>query len=89
MAMISRFRIAGCLSFALLLSACGSQLSLENYNKLKVGQSFDEVKKVIGDPARCDELLGVRTCVWGDDKHGVNIGFVADKVMLLSATNLK
>lgn len=28
-----------------LLSACGSQLSLENYNKLAVGQSYDEVKK--------------------------------------------
>lgn len=85
----SRLRIAGCLLAGVLLAACGSQLSLENYNKLKVGQSFDEVKKVIGDPTRCDEMLGIRTCVWGDEQRGVNIGFVAGQVMLLSATNLK
>ena len=72
-----------------LLSACGSQLSLENYNKLKVGQSYDEVKQVIGDPARCDETLGVRTCVWGDDQRGISVNFVAGKVLLLSARSLK
>jgi hypothetical protein len=72
-----------------LLSACGSQLSLENYNKLKVGQSYDEVKQVIGDPARCDEALGVRTCVWGDEQRGISVNFFAGKVLLLSARSLK
>ncbi len=72
-----------------LLSACGSQLSLENYNKLEVGQSYDDVKKVIGDPARCDEMLGVRTCVWGDEQRGISVNFVAGKVLLLSARSLK
>lgn len=72
-----------------LLSACGRQLSLENYNKLAVGQSYDEVKKVIGDPARCDEMLGVRTCVWGDEQRGISVNFVAGKVLLLSARSLK
>ena len=82
-------RIFGLFLSILLLAACGNQLSLENYNKLKVGQSYDEVKKVIGDPARCDEMIGIRSCVWGDEQHGVKIGFVAGQVMLLSATNLK
>jgi hypothetical protein len=72
-----------------LLTACGSQLSLENYNKLKVGQTYDEVKQVIGDPARCDEMLGVRTCVWGDEQRGISVNFVAGKVLLLSARSLK
>lgn len=72
-----------------LLSACGSSLSLDNYSKLKVGQSYAEVKQIIGDPARCDEMLGVRTCVWGDDQRGISVNFVADKVLLLSAKNLK
>ena len=79
----------GIVLFGALLSACGSQLSLANYNQLKVGQSYEEVKKVIGDPARCDELLGVRSCVWGDEQHGISVNFVADKVLLLSARNLK
>ncbi len=82
-------RIAGFFFSCLLLVACGSQLSLENYNKLTVGQSYDDVKKTIGDPARCDEMIGIRSCVWGDEQRGVKIGFVAGQVMLLSATNLK
>ena len=89
MSLILRFRIAGCLMACMLLAECGSQLSLENYNQIKVGQSFDEVKKVIGDPTRCDEMLGIRTCVWGDEQRGVNIGFVAGHVVLLSASNLQ
>ena len=87
--LITLRRIAGSFFLCLLLAACGNQLSLENYNKLKVGQSYDEVKKVIGDPARCDEMIGIRSCVWGDEQRGVKIGFVAGQVMLLSATNLK
>lgn len=33
-----------------LLSACGSALNIENYNKLQTGQSYDEVKRIIGEP---------------------------------------
>ncbi len=82
-------RMAGFISSCLLLAACGNQLSLENYNKLHVAQSYDEVRKIIGDPVRCDEVIGVRSCVWGDEQRGVTIGFVAGQVLLLSATNLK
>lgn len=87
--MASQSRIAGLALFSLVLGACGSQLSLENYSKLKVGQSYEEVKQVIGEPARCDEMLGVRTCVWGDEQRGVSVNFVAGQVLLLSARNLK
>lgn len=83
------FRIAALSLLFAVLSACGSKLTLENYNKLKVGQSYDEVKLVIGEPAKCDEMFGVRTCVWGDEQQGVSIGFVAGSVMLLSARSLK
>ena len=85
----SPFRSAGLVLLGALLGACGNQLSLENYNRLKVGQSYDEVKQVIGDPARCDEMLGVRTCVWGDDARGISVNFVGGKVILLSARSLK
>lgn len=79
-----------CLALAsLLLAACGQRISLENYNKLKVGQGYDEVKQVLGEPTRCDEALALRSCVWGDEQHGIQINFVAGKVLLLSAKNLK
>lgn len=77
------------LSAALLLTACGSKISLDTYNQLKVGQSFDEVKQLAGEPAKCDETLGVRSCSWGTAEHGFDVNFVAGKVVLLSARNLK
>lgn len=72
-----------------LLSACTSPISLENYNKLQLGQSVDEVNKIVGVPARCDEVLGIRSCVWGDEQHGFSVNFFAGKVVLLSAKGLK
>lgn len=85
----NRSRSAGLVLCSALLAACGSPLSMDNYNKLKVGQSYEDVKKIIGDPTRCDEMIGVRTCVWGDEQKGISIGFVVGQVMLLSAQNLK
>ena len=73
----------------LVLAACGSKVSLENYGKLRTGQSYEDVTKILGDPARCDEVLGIRTCVWGDEQRGISVNFVAGQVMLLSAKNLK
>jgi len=72
----------------LLLAAC-SKVSMENYQRLKTGQHYDEVVAVVGPPARCDELLGVRQCVWGDEQRNIKIGFVGDRVLTLAANNLK
>jgi hypothetical protein len=82
-------RRAGFLLAAIVMAACSSKLSLENYNKISTGQTFDEVKQILGDPARCDEALGVRTCVWGDEQRGINVNFLAGQVVLHSARNLK
>ncbi len=71
-----------------LLSACGNKVGLDNYNKLRVGQTFDEIKTIIGPPARCDETYGVRTCLWGDDARNIKVSFVSGMVMVLSAKNL-
>ena len=72
-----------------LLPGCSDKLSLDNYNRLKVGQSYDEVKTILGDPARCDEVIAVRSCVWGSEQRGIKVAFMAGQVALLSAHNLK
>jgi hypothetical protein len=75
---------------ALLLLVLGcSPLTQENYNKITVGMSYDQVTALIGEPDTCDDVMGVRNCVWGDEKRSVQVGFVADKVLLFSANNLK
>jgi len=73
---------------ALALAACG-KLTMENFNRVKVGMSFDEVTNLIGRPERCSEALTVRTCEWGDDKRRAGVSFVSDKVILMSADNLR
>jgi len=73
----------------LVLAACSNKLNMENYNKIRSGQTFDEVKGVLGDPTRCDEVLGIRACVWGDEQRGINVNFLAGQVVLHSARNLK
>lgn len=89
MSAFGSIRLSGILAVALLAAACGSKISLENYNKIHMGQTFDEVKQILGEPARCDEALGVRTCTWGDEQRGINVNFLAGQVVLHSARNLK
>ncbi len=80
-------------SFALmllwvLLAAC-SKVTMENYDRLKVGMTFSEVKQLLGDPAKCDEVIGVRSCEWGEASRQIKINFVGDRLVLHSATGLK
>ena len=82
------WRVGAVVAAAILVSGCGSKVNLENYNKLRAGQSYDEVKAVLGDPARCDEALGIRACLWGDEQKAISVNFAAGKVILHSAKNL-
>jgi hypothetical protein len=72
----------------LVLLGC-SKLTLENYNKIEPGMSFDEVTQLIGQPEKCDDVMGLRNCSWGDEKRSINVTFAADKALLFSSSNLK
>ena len=71
-----------------LLSAC-SKITKENYDKLELGMSKEEVQAVIGGSDSCDESLGTLTCVWGnkDGKH-IKVRFVADAAITYSNSGL-
>ena len=75
------------LTGVLLLAGC-SKLSMENYNQLKVGMSYQEVTAIIGDANSCEEVIGTRSCVWGDEQSGIKAGFVADKAIAFSHKGL-
>ena len=72
----------------LVLLGCG-KATLENYNKITMGMSYDEVTELIGSPDQCDDLMGVRSCIWGDDKRSINVNFVSGKVLIYSSRNLQ
>jgi hypothetical protein len=72
----------------LLVLGC-SQLTLENYSKITMGMTYEEVTQLIGSPDSCDDVMGVRSCKWGNDTRSINVSFLGGKVMLFSSSNLK
>jgi hypothetical protein len=79
---------ACCTILLLALLGC-SKLTLENYNKIEPGMRYDEVTQLIGPPTRCDDVMGLRSCSWGDEKRSISVSFAAGKVLLYSSSNLK
>ena len=83
-------KIKTVLMLGLLLTMLGcSKLTLENYSKITVGMPYDEVTRLIGPPDQCDDVMGVRSCQWGDEKRSVHVNFLAGQVLLYSSSNLK
>lgn len=82
-----KIRTALAMSLVLALLGC-SKLTLENYNQISAGMSYEEVTALIGAPEKCDDVMGVRNCVWGDEDASASVSFLGDKVLLFSSTNL-
>lgn len=76
------------LALSLTTVACDN-LSPENYNKIKVGMSLQEVEKLLGSSPTCDSAVGMKNCTWGTAEKHVKVQFVADKVAMYSAKGLK
>ncbi|HKY03116.1 MAG TPA: hypothetical protein VJM53_11245 [Burkholderiales bacterium] len=76
------------LALVVALAAC-SKVNVENYGKIKVGMSYEEVRAILGDPTRCDDVAGFRGCQWGDEKSNITVQMVGDNVVMRSAKNLK
>lgn len=87
--MRSPLRTAVLVALSLLLAAC-SKLTAENYSRIKLGQSFEEVQALIGKPTRCDDVMTARNCTWGKEGGArVNVTFAGNAVVLFSAQNLR
>lgn len=72
----------------LLLAAC-SKLTVENYDKLKAGMSYDDVTGLLGKPASCSDALLVRVCQWREGERSISVSFVDGKATLFSADKIK
>ena len=87
-AMPKTMKILSLIVLSLLSVGC-TRLTVENYNKIAMGMPYDEVVQAIGKPDRCDDLMGLRNCVWGDESHSIQVSFAGGKAMLFSSKNLK
>ena len=70
-----------------LFTGC-SNVTQENYDKLKAGMSFDEVADLLGGPWECSSALGAKNCTWDSNGKSVKIKFIADKIVFYSSTGL-
>lgn len=66
--------------FAIALTGC-SKLSVENYEKLEMGLSKDEVVAIIGTASECSEpVLNSFSCEWKSGEKSVTVKFVGGVV---------
>lgn len=86
--MALRVRLLALVIAALVTAGC-SKLTPENYAKLKAGLSYEEVKAILGNPTRCDDLMGFKSCRWGDDSRNITVRFAGDQVLLYTAENVR
>jgi hypothetical protein len=78
-----------CLAVSFLTFTGCSKVNQENYNRLKVGMSYDEVVAILGQADECSSAVSLKNCTWGSEKKGVNIQFAGDKVVFFSGKGLK
>jgi hypothetical protein len=73
------------LASLMVLCACGSRLSQENFEQIRDGMSQKEVRAILGDPkdASGGSLLGISgdSATWDDGKTQISVQFLNDKVV--------
>jgi len=68
----------------MLLVACGSRISQENYNRITDGMAYADVVKILGEPTSSESrgALGITagTAKWTDGAQKITIVFINEKV---------
>jgi hypothetical protein len=86
--MIKLVMVAICMFSVLALVGC-SKVNKENYDKIKIGMSYEEVLGILGKPDTCqDPVLKTKTCIWGSSDKQIQIKFVVDTVAWRSSKGI-
>lgn len=72
---------------SLFILAC-SKVTQENYEKIKLGMSYEEVVDILGRAQECGSSIGVTNCRWESNEKYIKVQFIADKVVFFSAKGL-
>jgi hypothetical protein len=84
---ISAGVLAVCIAAVFLTAGC-SKITVENYEKIEVGMTYDEVVDILGAPDETTDVIGAKSCIWGEGAEVISIKFVGDKVVFHSAEGL-
>ena len=86
--MIKLVVLAICVFSILALAGC-SKVNKENYDKIKIGMSYEKVVGVMGKPDTCEEpVLETKSCMWGSSEKQIKIKFVGDIVAWRSSKGI-
>jgi len=71
---------------------CGGKVSKSNYDKIENGMTVEEVKDILGEPAKTTGggvgALSGKVMTWEDGDKQIVVTFANDKVTLKSQTGL-
>ena len=66
-----------------------SKVNKENYGKINIGMSYEDVVEVLGKPDTCeDSVIKTKSCMWGSADKLIKIKFVADTVAWRSSKGI-
>ncbi|WKE63904.1 DUF3862 domain-containing protein [Gallaecimonas kandeliae] len=72
------------LALVATLAAC-SKITVENYDKLKVGMKRSEVESILGKADSCgDAVLKAQSCQWKSGSKVISVQFLGDTVAVYS-----
>ena len=89
MLMIKLAVLVICMFSILALTGC-SKVNKENYDKIKIGMSYEEeVVGIFGNPDTCeDPIVKTKSCMWVSSDKQIKIKFVADIVAWRSSEGI-
>tara|TARA_B100000508_G_scaffold127584_1_gene112765 strand:- start:195 stop:473 length:279 start_codon:yes stop_codon:yes gene_type:complete len=87
--MLRRFTLLLATTLMLLsLSACGTQINKENFDRIEDGMSYDQVTAILGDPteATSTDFAGLSggSAEWVHEDKRISIKFINGKVRFKS-----
>jgi hypothetical protein len=86
--MIKLVMLAICMFSVLAIVGC-DKVNKENYDKIKIGMSYEEVLGILGKPDTCqDPVWKTKTCIWGSSDKQIKIKFVVDTVAWRSSKGI-
>jgi hypothetical protein len=77
---------------ASLLAACAPQpgtVTIENYEKLKLGMAYDAVIDILGKPYEDKPFMGVQQCTWVSGERHIHAKFIVGCAVYYSSKGLQ
>lgn len=75
-----------------LLGACAPQpgtVTFENYEKLKLGMTYESVVDILGAPQQITPFMGIKQCTWVNGERHIHAKFIFDRAVYYSSKGLQ